>query len=191
MKTPSLAISLKNQLLVATPKLDDPLFSETVMYICEHTEQGAMGIAINRPTTMTLTDFFNQLNIKLPKSSHAKDPILSGGPMQSDRGFVLHRGSSSQWQSSMSVTDDIQLTTSRDIISALADDHGPEETLIALGYSGWLPGQLESELFDNCWLAVPATPDILFSAPYSSRRDKAAATLGIDIHLLSPYSGNA
>lgn len=191
MKTENHSTSLKNKLLIATSKLQDPFFADSVMYVCDHSEDGAMGILINRPTELTLVQIFDQLHIKAPHSHFAKLPILAGGPIHPEKGFVLHPNDHIEWQTTLHLDKDINLTTSRDIISAFAEDHGPKEALIALGFSGWAKGQLEQEIIESHWIVVPATPKILFETPFAERREAAAALLGIDIHLLSPVTGHA
>lgn len=182
--------SLKHQFLVSMPNMAESGFSQTVTYICEHDEEGAMGIIINRPTDTPLNEIFNQLDIDSDTRAHARQPIYSGGPVQKDRGFILHP-KDKQWESTVNIAGNISLTTSTDILSAIARDEGPEGCLVALGYAGWSPGQLEEELVDNFWILVPADENIIFNTPYDQRLSAAVAQLGIGLEQLSPHSGHA
>lgn len=186
----SLATSLTNHFLIAMPGLQDPNFSRTVSYICEHNSQGAMGIIINRPMDLRLGDVLEQLDIE-PKSLRVKNQIVYlGGPVQTDRGFVIHSGPDT-FDSTLSVTSDIRVTTSRDILEAIASGTGPEFSLVALGYAGWTSGQLEEELSANAWLSGPADNETLFKRPASSRLQAAAQLIGIDLNLLIGEAGHA
>ena len=149
--------SLTNQLLIAMPGLRDPNFSTTVTLICEHNDDGALGIIINRPLTLKLSGLFEQLCVEDPDSEAANNPVMSGGPVGTERGFVLHDKSQS-FENTLAVSDDIHLTLSRDVIDAMAVGDGPDKSLVAVGYAGWEPGQLEEEMLANSWLSVPATP---------------------------------
>ena len=182
--------SLINQLLIAMPGMPDPNFSTTVTLICEHNDEGALGIVINRPTTLKLGGLFEQLSVDDPDPGAALSPVLSGGPVGTERGFVLH-GPEQSYENTLAVSDDIRLTLSRDIIDAMASGDGPAQSLIALGYAGWEAGQLEEEMLANSWLNVPATPEIVFNTPFEDRWDSAARTLGIDIACMSPDAGHA
>ena len=181
--------SLRNHFLIAMPGLEDPQFSQSITYICDHNSEGAMGVMINRPMDIVLQDVFEQLNIDYKKVNSAT-PILSGGPVSTQRGFILHPSGRS-WQSTLQISPDISLTASKDIISALAEGDGPEKAQIALGYSGWGAGQLETEIKENSWLTVPADAAILFDTPLEQRWSAAAKVLGIDLHLVSTQLGNA
>lgn len=182
--------SLINQLLIAMPGMLDPNFSTTVTLICEHNEEGALGIVINRPTPLKLSGLFEQLSVDDADPGAAGSPVLSGGPVGTERGFVLH-GPKHSYENTLAVSDDIRLTLSRDIIDAMATGEGPEQSLVALGYAGWEPGQLEDEMLANSWLNVTATPEIVFDTPFEDRWDSAARTLGIDIACMSPDAGHA
>lgn len=172
------------------PGLTGGMFARSVTYVCEHSEEGAMGIVINRPLTIKLREIFEHLEID--DIRHAgDDPVLAGGPVQTDRGFVLHRGPARKWDSTLRITDEVALTTSRDILEALAHDQGPDHYLMALGYAGWSGGQLEEELAANAWLALPAESDILFNTPIPERLQAAAARLGVDMNLISTAIGHA
>ncbi len=182
--------SLHNQLLIAMPGMPDPNFNSTVTLICEHNNDGALGIVINRPLNMQLGGLFEQLSLPEADASAAKNPVLSGGPVARERGFVLHNPGP-DFESTMFVSDNIQLTLSRDVLDALAAGNGPDQTLVALGYAGWEPGQLEAEMLTNTWLNVPASPEIVFNTPFAERWNHAADSLGIDISRMSPDAGHA
>ena len=182
--------SLINQLLIAMPGMLDPNFSTTVTLICEHNDEGALGIVINRPTTLKLGGLFEQLSVEDPNSEVANSPVLSGGPVGTERGFVLH-GPKHFYENTLVVSDEIRLTLSRDVIDAMATGEGPENALVAIGYAGWEPGQLEDEMLANAWLNVPATPEIVFETPFAERWDSAARILGIDITCMSTDAGHA
>ncbi|HNP35875.1 MAG TPA: YqgE/AlgH family protein [Woeseiaceae bacterium] len=182
--------SLANQLLIAMPGMDDPNFSSTVTLICQHNDDGALGIVINRPLNLNLGSLFLQMNLDGSNARASRDAVVLGGPVSADRGFVLHDTGQS-YEHSLVVSSDIQLTLSRDIINAMATDKGPTLSLVALGYAGWEPGQLESEMLANSWLTVAATPKIVFETPFAERWTAAAGTLGVDISRLSPDAGHA
>jgi len=182
--------TLTNQLLIAMPGMADPNFSTTVTLICEHNDDGALGIIINRPLTLRLSGLFEQLSVDNADPGAAADPVLSGGPVGTERGFVLH-GPGRSYDNTLPVSDDIQLTLSRDVIDAMASGEGPDKSLVALGYAGWEPGQLEYEMLANSWLNVPATPELVFDTPYAERWNSAARTLGIDIAQMSSDAGHA
>lgn len=182
--------SLANQLLIAMPGMLDPNFSTTVTLICEHNDEGALGIVINRPTTLNLGGLFEQLSVEFADPETAMRPVLSGGPVGTERGFVLHEPKYT-YENTLAVSGDICLTLSRDVIDAIATGDGPEQTLVAIGYAGWEAGQLEAEMLANAWLNVPATPEIVFETPFAERWDSAARTLGIDIASMTPDAGHA
>lgn len=181
--------SLRNQLLLAMPNMEDSRFAHTVTYVCEHTHEGAMGLVINQPINTDLDDLFEQMGFALD-TARRQYPVLRGGPMQQERGFVLHRRGP-RWAHTVDLSQDIALTASRDVLEAMASANGPEDALILLGYAGWGAGQLERELADNAWLTVPATPAILFEEPFDQRVRAAAFQLGIDFNLLSAQAGHA
>ena len=182
--------SLNNQLLIAMPGMHDPNFHSTVTLICEHNDEGALGIVINRPLHLNLGGLFEQMSLDEPDIAAAKAPILSGGPVARERGFVLHNPGLT-FKNSMTISENIRLTLSQDILNALAAGKGPEKSLIALGYAGWEPGQLETEMLANTWLNIPANPEIVFDIPFSDRWVYATNSLGIDISRLSPHAGHA
>jgi putative transcriptional regulator len=183
--------SLKNQLLIAMPGLADPNFSRTVSYICDHSDEGAMGIVVNRPSELHLRDVLEHMEIELTDPRAGEQIVYLGGPVQEERGFVLHSPNDGGWKSSIPVTDQIGITTSRDILEAMARGEGPAKALVALGYAGWGAGQLEQELQDNAWLSGPAEPAVLFDLPPQDRWTAAARLLGVDMSLLSRNAGHA
>lgn len=185
-----LAGSLNNQLLIAMPGMPDPNFNSTVTLICEHNNEGALGIVINRPLDLKLGGLFEQLALDDADAIVANRPVLSGGPVARERGFVLHNPGV-EFESSMSVSENIQLTLSRDVLDSLAAGKGPDKSLVALGYAGWEPGQLEAEMLANTWLSVPADPEIVFDTPFADRWFRAADSLGIDISRISLDAGHA
>jgi putative transcriptional regulator len=186
----TVSTSLTNQLLIAMPGLQDPNFSRTVTYICEHTDQGAMGIVINRPMDIRLGEVLAQLEIPSGDRGVMDTVVYLGGPVQPDRGFVLHTGRAS-FDSTLSITPEISVTTSKDVLEAIAEGRGPEQTLIALGYAGWAGGQLEDEMSANAWLSGPADTSIIFRLPAETRWQAAAQLLGVDLNLLSGEAGHA
>ncbi|CAA0115764.1 Uncharacterised protein [Halioglobus japonicus] len=182
--------SLRDHFLLAMPCLTEGIFSQSITYICEHGESGAMGIVINRPLDLSVTEIFEHLQITTG-SDFSSEPVMAGGPVQMDHGFVLHRYCDKSWEASLKVTPEITLTTSRDILRAIAIGEGPSDHLIALGYAGWAAGQLEQELADNSWLTLPGNADVIFSTPADQRLGAAAAQLGIDMNLISGQAGHA
>ncbi len=184
------ATYLTNQFLIAMPSLADPNFFQTVTYISEHNEAGALGIVINRPLTLTLGDLLKHMDMDPANPELAQLPVYQGGPVQPEHGFLIHTPVG-RWQSTLRVTKHIGITTSRDILQAMAQGEGPRQTLIALGYAGWGPGQLESEMAQNAWLSGPADQAIIFDTPVAQRWAAAAALLGVDLSLLSGDAGHA
>ena len=182
--------ALTNQLLIAMPGMADPNFSTTVTLICEHNDDGALGIIINRPLNLKLSGLFDQLSVEDADPDTAENPVMSGGPVGTERGFVLHDKKLS-FENTLAVSDDIQLTLSRDVIDAMALGDGPEKSLVAIGYAGWEPGQLEEEMLANSWLNVTATPELVFDTPFEERWNSAARLLGVDISSISPDAGHA
>lgn len=183
-------LSLANQFLIAMPNMADPMFARALVYVCEHGEQGAMGLIINKPSGIALAQLFDQIDLPLEPGPLAASTVLFGGPVQPDRGFVLH-SPIDQWQSSLQVTDQIMLTTSKDILIAVSEQRGPERMLITLGYAGWSSGQLEDEIANNAWLTVDSEPEIIFSRPAEERYEAAMTLLGFDPSLLSGDVGHA
>ena len=186
-----MATYLTNQFLIAMPAMEDPNFAQTVTLVCEHSERGALGIVINRTLPMTLGEVFDQLGLDSKRSRVNDQPVLRGGPVQTERGFVLHSPSTGKWESSLPFSDRMHLTTSRDILDALAAGEGPASAVIALGYAGWDAGQLEDEMARNAWLTVDADERVLFSTPVEQRWQAAAKLLGVDLRAVSSDAGHA
>ncbi len=182
--------TLRNQFLIAMPQLEGSLFAQSLIFLCEHSAQGAMGLIVNRPLPMQLGEILDQLQIDSHAGPAREAPLYFGGPVQSEQGFILHRGPA-RYLSSLQVNDEVVLCTSRDALEAIGANDGPADYLVALGYAGWSEGQLEQELADNAWLTVPATTDLLFTAEPSRRAAAAAATLGINLSLLHAQPGHA
>lgn len=183
-------LNLRNHLLIAMPSMGDPNFDHTVSLICQHDEFGAFGITVNRPLDMTVGELFEQLDITIRDPHIAGQAALSGGPVQSEQGFVLHDGERN-WESTLRISDTLALTSSRDILQDIASGSGPHHFLLVLGCAGWSPGQLEHEIKENAWLTCPSTAPILFDMPYAERWRGAALTLGIDVNLLGVAAGHA
>jgi putative transcriptional regulator len=183
--------SLTNHLLVAMPSLADPNFAQTVTLICEHSaDRGALGIVVNKPLPMKLADVLTQMKLEARETRIGDRPVLRGGPVHTDRGFVLHRPGGS-WDSSHQVSELIQVTTSRDVLAAMASGEGPGDAFIALGYAGWESGQLEREMLENAWLSVPASEHLVFELPYEDRWPAIWRQLGVDLGKMSPFAGHA
>jgi len=183
-------MDLTNQFLIAMPSMVDPNFDRTVVYVCEHSEKGAMGVVINRPMELTLARLFDKIDLRLEIAPWADEPVLYGGPVQTERGFVLH-APAGNYGSTLNVAQDIGLTTSKDVLEAVAGGKGPERLLVTLGYSGWGAGQLENELAHNGWINVPADARVIFETPLNARFDAALQLLGIDPMHLAGQSGHA
>ena len=183
-------VNLTHHFLIAMPAMADPHFAHTLTFVCEHNEDGALGIVVNRPIEMTLSALFEQIEVELPDPALGRSPVLYGGPVQMDRGFVLHRPLGN-WQSTLAVSDDLGLTTSKDVLEALARGEGPRDVLVSLGYAGWSAGQLEQELAQNAWLTVDADAAVLFDLPPDRRLPAAMSRLGIDFSRLSEGAGHA
>ncbi|MGD8842004.1 MAG: YqgE/AlgH family protein [Gammaproteobacteria bacterium] len=181
---------LTNQFLIAMPGLEDPNFYHSVTYICEHNAEGALGLVVNRPLDMQLGEILQHIHLEDAQLQARQLPVHLGGPVQQDRGFILHEPLG-HWEATLKVTDRIGVTSSVDILQAIARDEGPERVLIALGYAGWGAGQLEQEMAENAWLTGPADPEILFRTPDEERWRAAARSLGIDLNLLSGDTGHA
>jgi putative transcriptional regulator len=182
--------SLRDHFLLAMPALTDAMFANSITYLCEHNKDGAMGIVINNPLDLCLEEVLEHLHLSA-RGRLKEVPVMAGGPVQIDRGFILHRPDARKWEASRQITEEITLTTSKDILAAMAEGEGPQDSLIALGYAGWGAGQLESEIFDNSWLTLPADSAIIFDTPYHQRASAAAAKLGVDMNLISAQAGHA
>ena len=183
-------MNLTHHFLIAMPNMADPHFSKTLTYICEHNDQGALGIVVNRPIEMNLQTLLEQVSIPLEGAALKSVPIHFGGPVQVDRGFVLHTPIG-RWQATLAVSSEIGLTTSKDILQAVARGEGPGKLFVTLGYAGWAPGQLEHELAQNAWLTVQATTEVIFDLPVEKRLPAAMGLLGIDFASLSEQAGHA
>ena len=186
------SVNLTNHFLIAMPAMSDPYFSKSLVYIAEHNDQGALGIIVNRPIDMSLATLFEKIDVAFGAEATplAKLPVYFGGPVQTDRGFVLHRPLG-EWQSTLAVSPDVGLTSSRDVLQAVAREGQPRKIVVTLGYSGWEAGQLEHELAQNAWLTVPADTHILFDLPYEERLPSALEILGIDFANLAEKPGHA
>ena len=182
--------SLQDHFLIAMPAMADPNFTQTVTYVCKHDTEGAFGLVINRPTDLSLGEMLGQLAIDLADRSLAERPVMHGGPVEPERGFVLHR-SDQPFEATLAVGTDLKLTSSPDILAALGRGAGPEPVLVALGYAGWGRGQLEAELMSNTWLTVPADVSIVFETPVEQRWTAALGLPGVDIRRITEYAGHA
>ena len=189
MKVQRTTDSLRGHFLIATPAIESGFFKQTVTYICEHGETGAMGIVINKPLDLQLADIFEHLNIQ-PLLSHDEVPVMAGGPVKVDRGFVLHSPDKT-FDATLKVNADVWLTTSKDVLADIAAGSGPEKHLVALGYAGWSAGQLEQEIAENSWLTVSADEKVLFETAIKQKFEAAGTLLGIDIRLLTQHAGHS
>ncbi len=183
-------VNLTNHFLIAMPNMADPYFAKSLTFICEHSDQGALGVVVNRPIEMTLGALFERLSLPLTSQILLKEPVYFGGPVQTDRGFVLHQPLG-KWHSTLSVQDKTGLTTSKDILEAVGQGGGPNRMLVTLGYSGWAAGQLENEIKQNAWLTVEAKDAIIFDTPSEERLPAAMQLLGVDFAKLSEEAGHA
>jgi putative transcriptional regulator len=186
-------LNLANHFLIAMPSMNDPIFGGTVVYICEHNDKGVLGVVINKPTDMTMDVLFDRIDLKVTdtlRPNVVDEPIMFGGPVQDDRGFVLH-SPGGRYSSSLSVTDDVAFTTSIDVLEAVANGTGPQRMLVSIGYAGWSPGQLEEEIARNGWLTVGADARVLFDLPIEERYTAAIKLLGIDPMMLATEAGHA
>ena len=187
-------IDLTNQFLIAMPGMADDAFAGSVVYMCEHNEKGALGLVINKPISLTVGHLFEKVELNLPDEALAARPVFYGGPVQTERGFVLHERLDEQgghYNATLAIPGGLEMTTSRDVLEALSHGAGPRKLLVTLGYSGWAAGQLEEEIGRNGWLTVDATPEIIFETPVEERYERALALLGIDPRMLSTEAGHA
>lgn len=192
-------MNLTHHFLIAMPGLEDESFSRSVVYLCEHSERGALGLIINKPSDITLKGLFDKVDLSLRREDLTKEPVFQGGPVQTERGFVLHEPmlmdkaatDESVYASTMAIPGGLEMTTSKDVLEALSTGAGPRRVLITLGYSSWGEGQLESELAENTWLTVAADLSVIFDAPVPERYDRALALLGLKAWMLSPEAGHA
>ncbi len=193
-------INLTHHFLIAMPGLQDAAFARTVVYLCEHSPRGALGLVINKPTDINLKNLFDKVDLPLGRADLAATQVLQGGPVQTERGFVLHEAvvpegaenqNESVYASTMTIPGGLEMTTSKDVLEAIATGAGPRKLLVTLGYSAWGEGQLESELAENSWLTVGADPAVIFDTPIEERYTKALALLGLQAWMLSPEAGHA
>jgi putative transcriptional regulator len=188
-------INLTNHFLIAMPGMAGDTFAGTVVYLCEHTEKGALGLVINKPIDIKLKNLFEKVELTLDRDDLAEEPVYFGGPVQTERGFVLHErldGDGGHYNSSLQIAGgELEMTTSKDVLEALSHGAGPKKVLVTLGYSGWGAGQLEDELKRNSWINVSATPEVIFDTPVEKRYEKALSLLGIDARMLSGEAGHA
>ena len=194
MSSDSAPINLTHHFLIAMPGLEDESFARSVVYLCEHSERGALGLIINKPTEITLKGLFDKVDLSLRREDLTKEPVFQGGPVQTERGFVLHdrpADDAAAYASSLLVPGGLAMTTSRDVLEALSGGNGPRRVLITLGYAGWGAGQLEDELSRNGWLTVDADPAIIFDTPAEQRYQRALSLLGIDPAFLAQEAGHA
>jgi putative transcriptional regulator len=191
------AVDFTNQFLIAMPSMREGAFAGTVIYLCEHTDKGALGLVINKPIDIKLKNLFEKVELTLDRADLADAPVYYGGPVQTERGFVLHEalsdeaGEGGHYNSSLRIPGGLEMTTSKDVLEALSHGAGPKQVLVTLGYSGWDAGQLEDEMSRNSWINVVAEPGIIFDTPIDQRYDKALSLLGIDAGMLSGEAGHA
>ena len=200
MSLPAAPINLTNHFLIAMPGLQDMEFARSVVYLCEHSERGALGLIINKPTDINLQKLFDKVEMSLGRADLVQQPVMQGGPVQTERGFVLHDplvwvedGTEKEavYASTLAIPGGLEMTTSKDVLEALAEGAGPRRLLITLGYSAWGEGQLEAEIADNAWLTVDADQTVIFDTPIHERYDRALALLGVQAWMLSPEAGHA
>jgi putative transcriptional regulator len=193
------SINLTNHFLIAMPGMQDTTFARSVVYVCEHTERGALGLIINKPGDISLADLFQRVDLPLQRQELCVQPVFQGGPVQTERGFVLHEPvkveglepNQSIYAATLTVPGGLEMTTSKDVLEALSSGGGPRRVLVTLGYSAWSEGQLEAEIGRNSWLTVDANPDLVFDAPVAERYDLALRLLGLEAWTLSPDAGHA
>ena len=193
------SFNLTNHFLIAMPGMEDRFFSRSVVYVCEHSAKGALGLVVNKPGDVTLSDLFEQLDLPLPSAGMGARQVYMGGPVQTERGFVLHdpvradelKADETAYSSTLIVPGGLEMTVSRDVLEAVSLGGGPRRLMVMLGYSAWDEGQLESEMADNSWLTVQATPDIIFDAPAEQRYEQALGLLGLQAWSITPGAGHA
>ena len=199
MSGDSAPINLTNHFLIAMPALDDAIFGKSVVYVCEHSERGALGLVINKPADMRMESLFSKVDLPLNRTDLTDSPVFQGGPVQTERGFVLHesilvspeKSDEPLYASAMVIPGGLEMTTSRDVLEALSSGAGPRKVLVSLGYSAWGEGQLESELGENSWLTVGADPAVIFDTPVDQRYAKALSLLGLQAWMISSQVGHA
>ncbi len=191
---PPFSINLTHHFLIAMPGLQDEAFSRSVIYMCEHSERGALGLVINKPSDISIKGLFDKVELPLRRDDLTQTPVFQGGPVQTERGFVLHEsmmpGNESVYASTLSIPGGLEMTTSKDVLEALSTGAGPRKVFVSLGYSAWGEGQLESELLDNSWLTVAADLAVIFDTPVEERYDKALMLLGLESWMISPVAGH-
>ena len=195
MATDPELINLTHHFLIAMPRLEDEAFAGSVIYMCEHSDRGALGLVINKPSDISLKSLFDKVELPLRREDLTDAPVFQGGPVQTERGFVLHEsmmpGSESVYASTMTIPGGLEMTTSKDVLEALSTGNGPKKVFVSLGYSAWGEGQLESEISDNSWLTVAADLSVIFDTPVAERYDRALKLLGLESWMLSPDAGHA
>ena len=199
MSSDSASVNLTHHFLIAMHGLSDESFSRSVVYLCEHSERGALGLVINKPSDMTLKSLFDKVDLPLRREDLSQMPVFQGGPVHTERGFVLHEpikaendtSNESIYASTMTIPGGLEMTTSRDVLEALSTGAGPRRVLVSLGYAAWGQGQLESEIGENSWLTVEADPTVIFDTPIEQRYDRALSLLGLQSWMLSPDAGHA
>ena len=195
MTTDTAPMNLTHHFLIAMPGLEDEAFAKSVIYMCEHSERGALGLVINKPSDINLKKLFDKVELPLHRADLTQSPVFQGGPVQTERGFVLHEsvmpGNEPVYASTMTIPGGLEMTTSKDVLEALSTGYGPRKVFVSLGYSSWGQGQLESEIADNSWLTVAADPAVIFDTPVEQRYDKALLLLGLQSWMLSPEAGHA
>ena len=188
-------VNFTHHFLIAMPGLNDEAFAKSVVYMCEHSGRGALGLVINKPSDIVLKNLFEKVELPLHRKDLTDSPVFQGGPIQTERGFVLHEsmmpGNESVYASTMTIPGGLEMTTSRDVLEALSTGAGPKKVFVSLGYSSWGEGQLESEISDNSWLTVAADPIVIFDTPVEERYDRALLLLGLQSWMLSPEAGHA
>ncbi|MFY8124913.1 MAG: YqgE/AlgH family protein [Hydrogenophaga sp.] len=189
-------INLTNHFLIAMPGLSDALFGRSVVFMCEHSERGALGLVINKPSDIRLPRLFEKIDLPMGRADLQDTPVFQGGPVQTERGFVLHDAIDSAegesiYASTLAIPGGLEMTTSKDVLEAMSSGAGPRRVLVTLGYASWAQGQLESEITENSWLTVAADPAVIFDAPVSERYERAMALLGLQPWMLSPDAGHA
>lgn len=193
------SINLTHHFLIAMPGMQDEAFAKSVIYLCEHSPRGALGLVINKPSDIDLRHLFDKVELPLSRADLVQAPVFQGGPVQTERGFVLHEAvlaggaaeGESVYASTMTIPGGLEMTTSKDVLEALSTGAGPRKVLVSLGYSAWGEGQLESELAENSWLTVEADPAVIFDTPIEERYEKALSLLGLQSWMLSPAAGHA
>jgi putative transcriptional regulator len=195
MSLESEPVNFTHHFLIAMPGLNDEAFAKSVVYMCEHSGRGALGLVINKPSDISLKNLFDKVELPLHRTDLTDSPVFQGGPIQTERGFVLHEsmmpGNESVYASTMTIPGGLEMTTSKDVLEALSSGAGPKKVFVSLGYSSWGEGQLESEISDNSWLTVAADPTVIFDTPVKERYDRALLLLGLQSWMLSPQAGHA